>query len=41
MMADPLNPPRVNDIARKLGLELCTTALVAETIERTRVALGR
>lgn len=35
----PLNPARVNDIARKLGLEVSTKAPVEETIERIRAAL--
>lgn len=35
----PLNPARVNDIARKLGLEVSMTASVEETIERIRLAL--
>jgi hypothetical protein len=36
----PLNPARVNDIARKLGLEVPTAAPVEETIERIRAALA-
>jgi len=36
----PLNPARVNDIARKLGLEVLTTAPVEETIERVRAVLA-
>ena len=36
----PLNPARVNDIARKLGLEVPTTAPVEVTIERIRMVLG-
>ena len=36
----PMNPARVNDIARKLGLAVSTTAPVEETIERIRVALA-
>ena len=35
----PLNPARVNDIARKLGLDVATTAPVELTIERIRKAL--
>lgn len=35
----PLNPARVNDIARKLGLEVSIRAPVEETIARIRVAL--
>ena len=37
----PLNPARVNDIARQLGLEVSTRAPMAETIERIRQALRR
>ncbi len=37
----PLNPARVNDIARRLGLEVSVDAPMAETIERIRVALAR
>jgi hypothetical protein len=37
----PLNPGRVNDIARQLGLEVSTRAPMPETIERIRKALGR
>lgn len=37
----PLNPARVNDIARQLGLEVSTRAPMAETIERIRLALRR
>jgi len=36
----PLNPARVNDIARKLGLEVSTTAPVEATIARIRTALA-
>jgi len=35
----PLNPARVNDIARKLGLEVSTRASVEDTIVRIRAAL--
>lgn len=35
----PLNPARVNDIARKLGLEVSTRATVEDTVVRIRVAL--
>lgn len=35
----PLSPARVNDIARKLGLEVSVTASVEETIERIRAVL--
>ncbi len=37
----PLNPARVNDIARQLGLEVSTRAPMPETIERIRQALQR
>ncbi len=37
----PLHPARVNDIARRLGLEVSTRAPVEETIERIRQALQR
>jgi hypothetical protein len=36
----PLNPARVNDIARKLGLDVATTAPVEVTIARIRKALA-
>lgn len=36
----PLNPARVNDIARNLGLEVSTRASVQDTIERIRSALA-
>jgi hypothetical protein len=32
----PLNPARVNDIARRLGLEVSVKAPMAQTIERIR-----
>lgn len=35
----PLNPARVNDIARQLGLEVSRKAAVEDTIARIRVAL--
>lgn len=35
----PLNPARVNDIARQLGLEVSRKASVEDTIARIRVAL--
>ncbi len=35
----PLNPMRVNDIARKLGLEVSGAAPMDETIERIRTRL--
>lgn len=37
----PLNPARVNQIARSLGLEVSSKAPVEETIARIRAALGR
>jgi hypothetical protein len=37
----PLNPARVNAIARSLGLEVSTRAPVEETIARIRSALER
>ena len=37
----PLNPARVNAIARDLGLEVSTRAPVEETIRRIRAALTR
>ncbi len=37
----PLNPARVNDIARQLGLEVSNKAPMFETIERIRMALTR
>ena len=37
----PLNPARVNDIARSLGLEVSTQARVEDTISRIRQALDR
>jgi len=36
----PLNPARVNQIARQLGLEVSTRAPVAATIERIRAVLA-
>ncbi|MBK7003283.1 MAG: hypothetical protein IPH35_26205 [Rhodoferax sp.] len=35
----PLNPARVNDIARKIGLDVSTRASVEDTIGRIRAAL--
>lgn len=35
----PLNPARVNDIGRRLGLEVSIHAPVEETIERIRAVL--
>jgi hypothetical protein len=37
----PLNPMKVNQIARDLGLEVSTRAPVEDTIERIRRALDR
>lgn len=37
----PLNPARVNAIARALGLEVSRKARVEDTVERIRAALGR
>jgi len=37
----PLNPAKVNDIARRLGLEVTARAPVEETVERIRAAVGR
>ncbi len=37
----PLNPARVNAIARSLGLEVSIKAPVEETIQRIRQALAR
>jgi hypothetical protein len=37
----PLNPARVNDIARQLGLDVSSKAPMTQTIERIRQALGR
>lgn len=37
----PLNPAKVNAIARDLGLEVSRQAPVAETVERIRLAVGR
>ncbi len=37
----PLNPARVNDIARQLGLEVSMRAPMEQTIERIRKALQR
>jgi hypothetical protein len=36
----PLNPAVVNDIARKLGLDVLITAPMDETIARIRIAIG-
>jgi hypothetical protein len=37
----PLNPARVNTIARNLGLEVSAKAPVNQTIERIRACLSR
>ena len=37
----PLNPARVNDSARRLGLEVATTAPIELTVARIRQALQR
>jgi hypothetical protein len=37
----PLNPAKVNAIARDLGLDVARTAPVEETIVRIRAALAR
>jgi hypothetical protein len=37
----PLNPARINAVARNLGLEVSKTAAPAETIERLRAAVKR
>jgi hypothetical protein len=37
----PLNPARVNHLARQLGLEVSRHAPVEQTIERIRAALAR
>ena len=37
----PLNPAKVNAVARNLGLEVSRKAPVEETIERIRQALAR
>ena len=37
----PLNPARVNEIARSLGLEVSRRAAVEDTIARIRAALQR
>lgn len=37
----PLNPARVNDIARQLGLEVSSRAPMEDTIARIRKALER
>ena len=37
----PLNPARINAIARDLGLEVSRRAPIEETIQRIRAALAR
>ena len=37
----PLNPARVNQIARSLGLDVSAHAPMADTVERIRQALAR
>jgi hypothetical protein len=37
----PSNPAKVNDIARRLGLEVSRSAPMSDTIERIRTALKR
>ncbi|MDO9003374.1 MAG: hypothetical protein Q7V20_07990 [Aquabacterium sp.] len=37
----PLNPGKVNDIARQLGLEVSSKAPMDQTIQRIREALAR
>jgi hypothetical protein len=37
----PLNPARVNDIARNLGLEVSRKARVEDTVARIRAAVDR
>jgi hypothetical protein len=37
----PLNPARVNAIARALGLEVSGKAAMEDTLQRIRAALGR
>lgn len=37
----PLNPARVNDIARQLGLEVSSNAAMNDTVERIRQAIRR
>ena len=37
----PLNPARINQIARNLGLEVATSAPVEQTVERLRAAVER
>ena len=37
----PLNPARINDLARQLGLEVSSKAPMTETIERIRACTLR
>ena len=37
----PLNPAKVNAVARNFGLEVSSSAPVDQTIERIRACLGR
>ena len=37
----PLNPAKVNAVARNLGLEISSSAPVDQTIKRIRACLGR
>jgi len=37
----PLNPARINQIARNLGLEVAASAPVEQTVERLRAAVER
>lgn len=37
----PLNPARINQIARNLGLEVSIHAATEDTVERIRAALKR
>jgi len=37
----PLNPARINEIARRMGLEVSTKAPVEQTIARIRACINR
>ena len=37
----PLNPAKINEVARNLGLEVSRKARVEDTIQRIRAALAR
>jgi hypothetical protein len=37
----PLNPARINEIARNLGLDVAKKARIEDTIERIRIAVLR